>query len=169
MLTLLLYRTRYLHGHLMCIANHLPNLEASWLVGLIVAWGTRALVERLGRLRGFSFISEDLVELSKGAGGRTDGWKRLLCVVFHVFTLCLFPSMHHSCLTGSAARLSSCNPTHTLQPFNRACQRERIITPSNLLRMTGPRKNLQQQSVSRASLLPPGEQFNSTAMIEISV
>ncbi len=33
----------------------------------------------------------------------------------------------------------------------------------------GPHKNLQQQSVSRASLLPPGEQFNSTTMIEISM
>lgn len=154
---------------LMCIANHLPTLEASWLAGLIVAWGTRELVERLGLLWGFSFISEGLAELSKGAGGRTDGCKRLLCAAFHVFTLCLFPSMHRSCLTGSTARLSCCNPTHTLQPFNRACQWERIITPSNLLRMMGPRKSLQQQSVSCASLLPPGVQFNSTAMIEISV
>ncbi len=82
-----LYSTRYLHGHLMCIANHLPTLEASWLVGLIVAWGKRALVERLGRLRGFSFISEDLVELSKGANGWLE--EAFMCCVscFHFVSL----------------------------------------------------------------------------------
>ncbi len=114
-----LYSTRYLHGHLMCIANHLPLLEASWLVGLIVAWGKRVLVEGLGRLRGFSFISEDLVELSKGANGWLE--EAFMCYVscFHFVSL----SQHASFLLNGFCP-PAIPPTHFSLLIERASESE---------------------------------------------